>query len=483
MSLPGPASIVPPDRETQMRLGFETLGNASLVFRENDRPVLGTDPWLTGTCYFGSWALDRPLTPDELAVMQACEFLWISHGHPDHFHTQSIKLLNTHQKILLPDHYDPGIQHYLEHHGFPVEVMPYRAWKQLSPQIRVMCLDNENQDAILLIEAGSNLVVNLNDSPLCGEAWFIRDLVSRYDRDRTYAAALCSNDADMFNLVDASGRRVVDPPEQRKPGMVWALARTMESLGVGTYVSSASQHVYVRKDALWANPHRVGWSDVVRYWTRPAIRLVEPFVVLDLETGEYERKHPEQTTDFSQITDATADDDWSAGMTEAEWGKVGNFFRSIEILRPYMDYVEFTVGGETRRIWLTPNAERRPPRRPRGIAFTAPAQSLLRSVDLGYFDTILIGNFMTARLENMGLYPHFTPIVAKLAGSSRVSTFAAWRKFRWRYFRRNPIGYMQWHAAEKLQQFGNVVRAVADRLYVKKPLKIMYRRWLGDPVT
>jgi hypothetical protein len=64
-----------------------------------------------------------------------------SHGHPDHFHTQSLKLLNTRQKILLPDHYDPGIQHYLEKHGFPVEVLPYRTWKRLSPQIRVMCMD------------------------------------------------------------------------------------------------------------------------------------------------------------------------------------------------------------------------------------------------------------------------------------------------------------------------------------------------------
>jgi hypothetical protein len=48
-----------------MRLGFETLGNATLVFYDNDRPVLATDPWLDGRCYFGSWALDRPLTEAE----------------------------------------------------------------------------------------------------------------------------------------------------------------------------------------------------------------------------------------------------------------------------------------------------------------------------------------------------------------------------------------------------------------------------------
>ena len=40
-----------------MRFSFETLGNASLASVKDDRPVLATDPWLTGTCYFGSWGL------------------------------------------------------------------------------------------------------------------------------------------------------------------------------------------------------------------------------------------------------------------------------------------------------------------------------------------------------------------------------------------------------------------------------------------
>ena len=105
-----------------MRFGFETLGNATLAFQENGRPVLATDPWLTGTCYFGSWALDRPLTPDELALVQACEDLWISHGHPDHFHIPSLALLRPEQKILLPDHYSADIKNYLVQRGFSVEV-------------------------------------------------------------------------------------------------------------------------------------------------------------------------------------------------------------------------------------------------------------------------------------------------------------------------------------------------------------------------
>src|ERR1700761_6312646 len=111
-----------------MRFGFETLGNATLAFHEDGRPVLATDPWLTGTCYFGSWALDRPVTESELEAVRSAEYVWISHGHPDHFHIPSLALLPRGKKILLPDHYAPDIGNYLRSQGFPVEVLPYRGW-------------------------------------------------------------------------------------------------------------------------------------------------------------------------------------------------------------------------------------------------------------------------------------------------------------------------------------------------------------------
>ena len=219
----------------------------------------------------------------------------------------------------------------------------------------------------------------------------------------------------------------------------------------------------------------------MRHWTRPEIRIVEPFVRLNLDTGEYERKHPQQTSDVAQITDVTSDDDWSEPLREEEWAVLSGFFRSIELLRPHIDYVEFRVADETRRICVNSTAEGTPEARLRGIAFHAPAHSLMSAIKLGYFDAILIGNFMTAELRGVGLYPHFTPIVAKLAGASGVKTIIDWRRFRRRYFRRNPIGYLEWHLAERLAGIIDLARYWADRLHVKRPLKIIYRRYLGDP--
>lgn len=77
----------------------------------------------------------------------------------------------------------------------------------------------------------------------------------------------------------------------------------------------------------------------------------------------------------------------------------------------------------------------------------------MNTVKIGYFDAILIGNFMTAKVRNMLLYRDFLPIVAKLPGASGVKTAAG------------------------------VARVSADRLNAKRPLKVAYRELLGDPLT
>ena len=106
----------------------------------------------------------------------------------------------------------------------------------------------------------------------------------------------------------------------------------------------------------------------------------------------------------------------------------------------------------------------------------------MATVGFGYFDDILIGNFMKTELHNAALYPYFTPLVAKLGGAAKVYTLAARRRFNGRYFRRNPFGYARWHLDQHLDALLDVARRWSERLGVKPPLKRVYRRMIGDPV-
>src|ERR1700716_3562690 len=46
-----------------MELGFETIGNATVVVHDDGVPVLATDPWVRGSAYFGSWGLSHAVPP------------------------------------------------------------------------------------------------------------------------------------------------------------------------------------------------------------------------------------------------------------------------------------------------------------------------------------------------------------------------------------------------------------------------------------
>ena len=461
-----------------MSNAFETLGNATILFFEDGRPVLATDPWLFGTCYFGSWGLERPLTESEIDTVCAADYIWISHGHPDHLHPDSLKRLPRGKKILLPDHYSSEIKDSLAADGFDVTVMPYREWMPLSPTVSALCLDNENQDAILVVRFGDSLLINLNDSPLCGDERFLRGLVRKHPNDKTYVTALCAaGTADMLNFVNERGASLAGEPESRKMGVVWEIAKIAAGLGVKHYCFSSAQHLYVRPDTAWINAYTVGWDDILRFWSRPQVKPVPPFVRVDGETGRIEVQPPGDRP----ATERSPADDWSARLSEDEWREVEAFFAKFELLRGHVDFVSFAVGGETRRIEIS--GARQEASRQRGVYFEAPREPLLETVRYGYFDDILIGNIMKARLQNMELYPHFTPIMAKLGGNAKVYTKREERRFLRRYFLRNPLGFIGWRVEQALAfTIVPAIRRVAERTGVKEPLKYIYRISRGDPI-
>ena len=145
-----------------MDIGFETIGNATLICHDKT-PVVVTDPWLDDSPYFGSWALSHGIPNEQLEAVKQCEFAWVSHGHPDHLSVKSLRLLGD-VKLLLPDHVGGRIAADMQRLGFDVTVLKDRIWTALSPRISVLCIPDYNQDAVLLVNVDGTLVVNLNDT-------------------------------------------------------------------------------------------------------------------------------------------------------------------------------------------------------------------------------------------------------------------------------------------------------------------------------
>ena len=83
-------------------IGFETIGNATLIAYD-EKPILATDPWIRGAPYFGSWTWESKIPAEQFQQIQRAEYIWFSHGHPDHLSSDSLHYLSD-KKILLSDH-------------------------------------------------------------------------------------------------------------------------------------------------------------------------------------------------------------------------------------------------------------------------------------------------------------------------------------------------------------------------------------------
>lgn len=416
-----------------MDLGFETIGNACLIFHDHG-PVLATDPWLFGSAYFGSWTLSHEVPPEQQEHVQQCPFLWISHGHPDHLSLESLEKLRD-KKVLLADHVGARVKQDLQGLGFDVEVLQDGVWLELSPRLRIASIANYNQDAVLIVDLDGHLIVDANDAGDRGASRFLRRELPRFNK-RTFLACLMGyGDADMINFFDEDGERVQPLAAQRLP-VGPQVAAILHGLGIESYLPSSAQHRYQRTDSLWANEH-VTPKDAYDFgFESDRARCLPAFIQYDLATDEFQRINP-RSNDHLVAEPAEFGDDWSTSLEPEDVTRLQAYFRQFEHLSTFLGHVNLRVGGKDHVIDI--NREHR-----RGITFETPAQSLRQAIEWRAFDDLLIGNFTKTTLHGDwwgrqgtdALYPHFTPFVTKFGDNGGVRNRAQIHSYFAEYLQR-----------------------------------------------
>jgi hypothetical protein len=441
-----------------MDLGFETLGNATVVVHD-DGPVLACDPWIRGGAYFGSWGLSHEIPPEQDAAVRASAAVWFSHGHPDHLNPASLPLFRDTQ-ILLPHHVGGRVAADLRRDGYRVTVLPDAQWVPLSPRVRVLCLTDVLQDAVLLIDVGGTLVVNLNDAADHGWGGLVRRVIRQYPT--SYLLRLMGfGDADMINFFDGHGRRVPGVGQLRKEAgfEVGAdCARMAETFGVTHYVPFSSFHRYQRADSAWANEFTTGVEDYPQGFASDTVTLTPPFVRVDCAVvgepgGAVTSLDPAPAPELV-LPPSDFGDDWDDVLRPGEIEAVTRYFQRVEHLGRRIDHLDVVVGGREHRVPLGEGHGR-------SLTFEVPRQSLVAAVEWEIFDDLLIGNFMRTTLHGRwpvsGLYPDFTPYVTKYADNGRAHTREEVREYFAEYRRRT--GVFTWLRSTLEQRAKDAVRA------------------------
>ena len=232
-------------------LGVQTIGNATLIAYDK-YPVISTDPWMGGDhyAYYGSWRLPYDIPENIKENIFKSEYIWFSHGHPDHINHDSLNFFKN-NKILISNHFGSRIYNDFKSENLKVQILEDRKWINLSKNISVMSIISNIQDSILLIRVDNDVFINLNDAgPYSSK--FIKKTVSKFRRK--FLLSIATFEADMLNFFDENNN-FIKPAISEKFSAGKYLSILANIFGAKYIIPFSSIHEYQREDSIWANDY------------------------------------------------------------------------------------------------------------------------------------------------------------------------------------------------------------------------------------
>jgi hypothetical protein len=454
-------------RRQALVLGFETIGNATLILYDGS-PVLATDPWIDGDAYFSSWGPSHEIPVAQRDAIKSCRYLWFSHAHPDHCSVDSLSDLGS-KEFLLADHRGARLQKDLTGMGFKVTVLPEREWVPISPNIKIMTLSDANQDSILLVDIDGVLIINLNDASGQWE-YFVRSLAKGYKTAfllRLWGEGV----ADMTNVLDEAGERIIrredSNPPNKLPDTIQADVRRFRATHA---IPFSSFHRFQREDSVWANgfitPQAAFHSSV----NPDGPPILRPFVRYDRQKESITELNP-RPLEGAVKSAAECGDYWSDRLEVDDKVDLVKYFQSKEKLRDWFRCLRFRVGGEETTVDINPKLPNAV-----GVTFEAPRQSLMAAVRYRVFDDMMIGNFMRVTLhgtvDRTYLNKTFTPVVGKYSDNGLADTRKELKTYMDHYYSKDRVGqvFMQLEKGteslvRKFVKHDSIAHRSAKRLY------------------
>ena len=166
-----------------MRL--EWVNHASFVLEHGDVRLI-SDPWLEGRVFADGWGLLSESTFDAERDFADISHLWFSHEHPDHFCPPNLRHIppevRKNLRVLFQQTSDRKVVSWCREQGYQyVRELPPGGWVELASDVRILNQPARYDDSWLAVEAGGQLLLNLNDCILDTEPLMheVMDLMPR----------------------------------------------------------------------------------------------------------------------------------------------------------------------------------------------------------------------------------------------------------------------------------------------------------------
>jgi CMP-N-acetylneuraminate monooxygenase len=128
------------DSDNHLEVNFRFLNHATVAIYFNGITLI-TDPWLFGPAFMTGWWLDQPSTEDSIEILKNADYIFISHNHPDHLHSETLELLKKDKKFIVGNFNSKSTEKYLKSLGFiNVDALEFNSIYQISNNFNLSIL-------------------------------------------------------------------------------------------------------------------------------------------------------------------------------------------------------------------------------------------------------------------------------------------------------------------------------------------------------
>lgn len=146
------------DFSSKKKTKVRFLNHACLHFSVDDNLSFATDPWVIGSAFCNGWWLAKDSPSDVFKILNECDFIYISHNHPDHLNQTTLKNIRKDMPILTAGFVSSSTIAILEENGFTdITSMDFNSrLVNLDDQFSITVLKSGDfrDDSGLLIEIG-----------------------------------------------------------------------------------------------------------------------------------------------------------------------------------------------------------------------------------------------------------------------------------------------------------------------------------------
>lgn len=222
---------------------------------------LVSDPWWAGPAYEDQWYPWPPPVPGPLDGGGRIDVLYLSHGHADHLHPETLARVSRDARVLVPAFVAGGLDDYVRSLGFrDVVAMRHGERVELAPGVRATCYVNAT-DSMLVVEDGDEVLVNANDALHASPAPVVDhfcDLLRR-NHGRIDALFLGFGGASWFpNCIRVPGKDDRAAAAAREDLLSERFAEIVERLSPRLACAFAASFVLLEPHLRWVNEVKLG---------------------------------------------------------------------------------------------------------------------------------------------------------------------------------------------------------------------------------